>query len=150
MAWIEGTNFQHGTIDIELRGKDRRVCSFVGVAFHRADDNTYEAVYVRPYTFRIADLRLKHQTVQYITMPEHERDRRRRDFDADKWAAVARPVTSVGPNDWVVLRVVVSTGRLQAYVDDATAPTLEVKRSGQLRGGEVGAGPAATGTSDAS
>jgi hypothetical protein len=52
VAWAEGTDFQSGTIDVDIRGKESMRQTFVGVAFHRKDDNTYEAVYLRPFNFR--------------------------------------------------------------------------------------------------
>ncbi len=52
VAWIEGSDFAEGTIEVDVRGRDVLQQSFLGVAFHRKDDNTYEAVYLRPFNFR--------------------------------------------------------------------------------------------------
>ncbi len=48
VVWIEGSDFAQGTIEVDVRGRDVPGRSFVGVAFHRQDDNTYDAVYLRP------------------------------------------------------------------------------------------------------
>ena len=48
VAWVEGSDFQSGTIEVDVRGREFMGQSFVGVAFHRKDDKTYEVVYVRP------------------------------------------------------------------------------------------------------
>src|SRR5262245_49743851 len=80
IAWIEGSDFMQGTIELEIRGKDVPQQSFVGVAFHRRDDNTYEAVYVRPFNFRSTDPVRKMHAVQYIAMPEYDWPKLRQDF----------------------------------------------------------------------
>ena len=52
VAWVEGTDFRSGTIEVDIRGREFMGQNFVGVAFHRKNDNTYEAVYLRPFNFR--------------------------------------------------------------------------------------------------
>src|SRR5206468_7275325 len=48
LAWIEGSDFAEGTLELDVRGKDVLQQSFLGLAFHGKDDRTYESVYVRP------------------------------------------------------------------------------------------------------
>jgi len=135
VAWVEGSDFQSGTIEVDVRGRESMGQSFVGVAFHRKDDNTYEAVYVRPFNFRASDPARRQHAVQYITMPDFDYDRLRRDFPEE----FENPVdASVGPTDWVKLRVVVGGGRVQIYVGAVNEATLEVRKLGQLYGGQVG------------
>src|SRR5215469_4716129 len=55
VAWIDGSDFAEGTIDVDVRGKDVMQQSFLGVAFHRKDDQTYESVYLRPFNFQAAE-----------------------------------------------------------------------------------------------
>jgi hypothetical protein len=55
LIWIAGTDFADGTIEADVCGRDVDAQSFVGVAFHRKDDKTFEAVYVRPFNFRARD-----------------------------------------------------------------------------------------------
>src|SRR5258708_541589 len=40
IVWIKGINFREGTIDIDLRGKNEFLKSFLGVAFHGTDTTT--------------------------------------------------------------------------------------------------------------
>lgn len=40
VAWVEGTDFRSGTIEVDIRGREALQQSYVGVAFHRDDDNT--------------------------------------------------------------------------------------------------------------
>ena len=44
LIWIEGTDFADGTIEVDVCGRDVGRQSFVGVAFHRKDEQTFEAV----------------------------------------------------------------------------------------------------------
>ena len=129
-AWIEGSDFRSGTIELDVRGQ-----SFVGVAFHRRDDEAYEAVYVRPFNFRETDPVRRQHGVQYISLPDFDWPRLRRDFPEEFENPVDR---SVDPNDWVRLRLVVGGGRVQIYVGAVSTVTLEVRKLGQLDGGQIG------------
>src|SRR5882724_4929202 len=44
-AWLIGSDFKEGTIEVDLRGKNIQGESFVGIAFRGADDNTRDVVY---------------------------------------------------------------------------------------------------------
>jgi hypothetical protein len=135
VAWVEGTDFRSGTIEVEIRGKDIQGQSFVGVAFHRKDDDTYEAVYLRPFNFRAQDPIRKQHAVQYITPPEFDWPRLRKEFPEE----FENPVdASIVPTDWVKLRVVVDGSKRQIYVGPVKDVTLEVRKLGQLDTGQVG------------
>jgi hypothetical protein len=45
---------------------------------------------------------------------------------------------SIVPTDWVRLRVVVEGSKVQVYVGPVSQVTLEVRKLGQLEGGQVG------------
>jgi len=135
VAWVEGSDFQSGTIEVDVRGREWMSQKFVGVAFHRKDDNTYEAVYVRPFNFRTSDRTRRQHAVQYITLPDFDYDRLRRDFPEE----FENPVdASIEPTDWIKLRVVVRGTRVQIYVGAVNEPALEVPKLGLLYGGQVG------------
>ena len=135
VAWLEGSDFQSGTIEVDVRGREFMGQSFVGVAFHRKDDKTYEAVYVRPFNFRASDPIRRQHAVQYITLPAFDFDRLRKDFPEE----FENPVDpSLGATDWVKLRVVVRGGQLQIYVGPVNQATLEARKLGELYGGQVG------------
>ena len=135
VIWIEGSSFAQGTIELDVRGRDVLQRSFLGVAFHRKDDKTYEVVYLRPFNFRATDPARHQHAVQYMTSPEYEWPRLRKEFPEE----FENPVDpSVAPTDWVPLRVVVKGGTVQIYVGAVKAPTLEVRKLAQLYGGAVG------------
>ena len=135
VLWLEGSDFAEGTIEVEVRGRDVLARSFLGVASHRKDDNTYEAVYLRPFNFRAEDPARHQHAVQYITVPDYDWPRLRKEFPEE----FENPVDpSVAPTDWVPLRVVVKGATVQIYVGSVTSPTLEVRKLGSLDRGAVG------------
>jgi hypothetical protein len=135
VVWIEGSDFAEGTLEVDVRGRDMVGQSFLGVAFHGKDDNTYEAVYLRPFNFRAQDPVRHQHAVQYIAPPDYDWPRLRKEFPEE----FENPVDpSVVPTDWVPLRVVVKGQTVQIYVGKVTAPTLEVRKLGKLERGSVG------------
>ena len=135
LIWIQGTDFAEGTIELDIRGRDVMQRSFVGVAFHGKDDNTYEAVYLRPFNFRSQDpIRLQH-AVQYISLPDYDWPRLRKEFPEE----FENPVdASIVPTDWVPVRLVVKGKTIQIFAGPAKAPALEVRKLGQLDRGMIG------------
>jgi 3-keto-disaccharide hydrolase len=135
VIWIDGTDFSEGTIEVDLRGRDVMQQSFVGVAFHGSGDNTYEAVYVRPFNFRTDDPVRRQHAVQYIALPDYDWPRLRKEFPEE----FENPVdASVVPTDWVPLRIVVKGPSIQVYVGKVSAPTLEVRKLGNQNAGAIG------------
>ncbi len=135
VVWVEGTDFAQGTIEVDVRGRDVLQQSFLGVAFHRKDDNTYEAVYLRPFNFRATDPVRHDHAVQYVTIPDYDWPRLRKEFPEE----FENPVDpSVAPTDWVTLRIVVKGAIVQIYAGTVTSPTLEVRKLGSLDGGLIG------------
>ena len=135
VAWVEGTEFGDGTIELEIRGKDLQGQSFVGVAFHRKDDNTYDAVYLRPFNFRTEDPVRRQHAVQYVAVPDYQWPRLRKDFPEE----FENPVDqSVAPTDWVPVRVVAKDKTIQVFVGKVSSPTLEVRKLGPPDRGLVG------------
>jgi hypothetical protein len=135
VIWVEGSDFAEGTIEVDVRGRDVLQRSFLGVAFHRKDDNTYEAVYLRPFNFRAEDPARNQHAVQYISVPDYDWPRLRKEFPEEFENPVDK---SVVPTDWVPLRVVVKGATVQIFVGGVKAPTLEVRKLGSLDRGPVG------------
>lgn len=135
VAWVEGTHFRSGTIELDIRGQEAMQQSFVGVAFHREDDDTYEAVYLRPFNFRAQDPARKQHAVQYISLPTFDFQDLRDEFPEE----FENPVdASLVPTDWVRLRVLVDGSKVQIFVGPVGQVTLEVRKLGQLDAGQVG------------
>lgn len=135
MVWIEGTDFAEGTIEIDIRGRDVLQQTFVGIAFHRKDDDTYESVYVRPFNFRAQDPDRHQHAVQYMASPDYDWPRLRKEFPEE----FENPVDpAIVPTDWVPLRIVVKGPKIQVYVGRVASPTLEVRKLGQNDRGMIG------------
>lgn len=135
VAWVEGSDFAQGTIEVEIRGRDVFQQSFVGIAFHRRDDSTYEVVYLRPFNFRAEDPVRHQHAVQYASVPEFDWPRLRKEFPEE----FENPVdASVTPTGWVPVRLVVNAKTIQIYVGAVETPTLEVRKLGTLDRGAVG------------
>jgi hypothetical protein len=120
---------------VDIRGQEAMQQSYVGVAFHRNDDNTYEAVYLRPFNFRAQDPARKQHAVQYISLPKFDFQDLRDEFPEE----FENPVdASIVPTDWVKVRVAVEGSKVQIHVGSAKELTLGVRKLGQLDGGQVG------------
>jgi hypothetical protein len=52
LLWLTNTNLKNGTVELDMKGKDVNGQSFVGIAFHGADNGHYDAVYFRPFNFK--------------------------------------------------------------------------------------------------
>ena len=70
IAWIKGIEFSNGIIEFDVRGEDLKKHSFVGIAFHAKDNDTFDAIYLRPFQFKEADETLRSHGVQYISLPD--------------------------------------------------------------------------------
>jgi hypothetical protein len=135
VLWIQGSDFGEGTIEVEVRGRDVLQQSFLGVAFHAKDNDTYEAVYLRPFNFRADDPDRHQHAVQYISVPDYDWPRLRKEFPEE----FENPVdASLVPTDWVPLRIVVKGKTIQIYAGRVTSPTLEVRKLGQQERGMIG------------
>jgi len=135
VVWIEGSDFAEGTIEVDVRGRDVLQRSFVGIAFHRKDDNTYESVYLRPFNFRATDPDRHQHAVQYMASPDYDWPRLRKEFPEE----FENPVdASIAPTGWVPLKVVVRSKTIEISVGPAKAATLEVRKLGQLDRGMIG------------
>jgi hypothetical protein len=98
LVWIDGSDFGEGTIEADVRGRDVQQRSFVGIAFHGQNNTTYEAVYVRAFNFRATDPERRQHAVQYITLPDFDWPRLRKEFPEE----FENPVeASVSPTDWI-------------------------------------------------
>lgn len=135
IAWINGRAFTTGVIEFDVKGKDEFQGSFVGIAFHGLNDTTYESVYFRPFNFRATDLVRKAHSVQYIANPKYDWLKLRANFP-NKYE---QPVSStLDPNQWFHVKIIVSADRVSVYVNEADRPVLEVQPLVHTRGRMIG------------
>lgn len=134
-AWLENYQFANGEIEFDVKGKDVLQQSFVGIAFHVIDSTTFDAIYFRPFNFKAADPVRKSHAVQYISMPGYDWQKLRNE-QPNKYEQPVEP--ALDPNDWVHVRVVVNSGKVAVFVNDAKAPSLTVEQLSHRPGGMVG------------
>ena len=133
VLWINDLQFSNGTIELEIKGKDVRGKSFVGVAFHGKDDATFDGVYFRPFNFRSKEK--KSNAVQYISMPEHDWFALRKAFPG-KYENEIAPAPD--PESWFHIKVVVDYPSVKAYVNGSAEPSLAVEQISESQAGKVG------------
>lgn len=119
LVWLAGSDFTEGMIELDLRGRDADGRSFVGIAFHGADDQTYEAIYFRPFNFNNPDILRRARAVQYIALPDADWWQLR-EHSPGKYEAAVSPVPD--PNDWFHARIVVAGRTISVYVNEAPTP----------------------------
>jgi hypothetical protein len=135
LVWLNGVSFSTGTIEIDLKGQDVYQHSFVGIAFHAADDSTFEAVYFRPFQFRTDDTARQKRGVQYVSLPENTWQVLR----AQHPGIYEQPVNpGPDPNDWFHATFVVSDREVRVFVNNASEPCLSVPLLGNRKNGKIG------------
>jgi hypothetical protein len=135
VVWIKDVVFKTGTIEFDVKGKDKLQQSFVGIAFHGQNDSTYESIYFRPFNFQAADPVRKSHSVQYIALPKFDWYYLRETFPD----TYEHPLlTSVDPNRWFHVRVSVTHEAIQVFVNTDTQPCLVVKPLVPHKSGKVG------------
>ena len=123
-AWLNNTKFTNGTIEVDIKGKDKLQGSFVGIAFHGVNDSTFEAVYFRPFNFRSVDPVRKLHAVQYIASPKFGWEKLRNEFPG-KYEQPISPAPD--PNGWVHAQITVDSKNIKVYVNGSATPSLVVE-----------------------
>lgn len=123
IIWLKGVSFKEGTIDIDLRGKNVFLQSFLGVAFHGIDTTTCDILYFRPFNFRHADTSRRKWSVAYMSLPDNDYAKLRKEHPLVYENAVT-PVPE--PDDWFHATIVIRSKRLSVYVNHSDKPSLEV------------------------
>ena len=126
-AVLPAASFHDGVIEVDVAGKpaagapgDAR--GFVGIAFHAtADAAKYECVYIRPTNGRADDQLRRNHSTQYISIPEYEWYRLRKETPGKYESYV-----DLVPGEWTHLRIQVSGVSMRLYVNGAPQPVLLV------------------------
>ena len=123
-AWLNHTKFTNGTIEVDIKGKDKLQASFVGIAFHGVNDSIFEAIYFRPFNFRSFDPVRKLHAVQYIASPKFGWEKLRNEFPG-KYEQPISPAPD--PNGWFHARITVDNKKIKIYVNGNNTPSLIVE-----------------------
>jgi hypothetical protein len=133
MLWLNDYSFSNGIIELDIKGKDERGKSFVGIAFHGNDNETFDGVYFRPFNFRSPE-RNTH-SVQYISMPDNEWSVLRKEFPG-KYENKISPAPE--PDQWLHAKIVVDYPSVKVYVNGAKEASLEVVQMSDQKEGKLG------------
>lgn len=135
VLWFKTFSFDEGVIDIDLRGKNVFLQSFLGIAFHGIDSLNYDVIYFRPFNFRHPDSLRRKWSVQYMSLPDYPYDKLRK----DKPGIYENSVTPVpDPVDWFHARVVIKEQWITVYVNHNELPSLHVHLLNDWKGGKFG------------
>jgi len=127
MVVLPGTSFHNGTIEVDVAGRPRAGATsdargFVGVAFRvAAEQSKYECVYIRPTNGRADEQMRRNHSTQYISMPEYEWSRLRREAPGRYESYV-----DLVPGEWTKIKIEVSGVKVRLYVNDSPQPVLVV------------------------
>lgn len=135
VAWLEGMNFEKGTIELEIRGNDTFQRSFVGVAFHGIDEKTYDAIYFRPFNFLATDSVRRIHAVQYISHPEFTWKKLRAEQNGKYEKSIGQ---ELNPNDWFPVKIVVDEKMVTVFVNNSETPCLTVPKLNSHKNGKLG------------
>ena len=132
LALVEGVEFTEGTLEVDLKGKGKVQRTFLGVGFNVVDENTFEAIYFRPFNFMKDDKTSRQRAVQYVAWPKHTWQKLRAG-NPGVYESAVKPVPD--PSGWFHARIEVAKQKVSVWVDDAKEPCLVVDRlaSGEKR-----------------
>ncbi len=135
IVWLKDVSFAKGTIEVDLRGKNVFLQSFLGIAFHAADSITYDAVYFRPFNFKYEDILRRKWSVQYFSMPDYDYQRLRNEHPLIYENAVT-PVPN--PDEWFHATIIIINDSVMVYVNHSTTASLKVKLLNNRSTGKIG------------
>lgn len=130
---LKKINFSNGTIELDIKGRDLQGQSFVGLAFHGLDENTYDVIYFRPFNFKNPD-RNSH-SVQYTSMPDYDWSRLRNEFPG-KYENTVTPVPD--PDEWFHATIIVNYPDVEVFVNNSESPSLSVQQISDRKTGWIG------------
>ena len=123
IIWLKGVDFKEGKIDIDLRGKNVFLKSFLGVAFHGTDTTNCDILYFRPFNFSYPDTARRRWSVAYMSLPAYDYARLRKEHPLVYENAV-NPVPV--PDEWFHATLVLKNKTLSVYVNHSNKPSLTV------------------------
>jgi hypothetical protein len=137
-ALLRGTDFQDGVIEADLALKITtppgvRMPGFVGIAFRaRPDASRYELFYLRPRNARADDQAMRNHSVQYVSEPDFDWYKLRRE-----WPWVYEAYTDMPTESWMKVRIEVKGRGAAIYLNGSENPSLVVDglKGQDLRGG---------------
>ncbi len=124
VAWVKDLEFSEGIIEFDARGRDVLQKSFIGIAFHGKDNETYETVYFRPFNFQAADPVRKIHAVQYSFEPNYG-FQELRNTRKDEFESAIKP-SGIQATEWFHVKVEVRGNKISVFANGQNEPCLDV------------------------
>lgn len=135
VAWLKDVQFSDGTIEIDLRGKDVKQGSFLGISFHGISKDTCEAIYFRPFNFLATDSAQRNHMVQYVFENKYGWERLRTEHPG-VYEGKVFPV--IQPNAWFHVKIEVKGEIIKVYTNHSDTPCLVVNSLNNVHKGKLG------------
>jgi hypothetical protein len=135
ILWLKGVVFKEGTVDIDLRGKNVFLQSFLGIAFHARDTIAYDVVYFCPFRFHDADSVTRKYAVKYMSLPDFSFTRLREEHPGVYENEVQPAPLS---DEWFHATIVIRKNWIIVYVNHSETPSLKVRKLPTLDSGKIG------------
>jgi hypothetical protein len=132
---LKNVDFADGAIELDIRGSHLVQQSFVGLAFHIKDANTFDAVYFRPFNFKSDEAIRRSHSVQYISMPGYDWEKLRNTYPG-KYENTVNPTPD--PDEWFHANIVIKGAHVSVYVNNSPEPSLEIDRLSATQHGSLG------------
>jgi len=133
LVLLKNYSFSNGKIELDIKGKDDRGRSFVGIAFHAINDSTYDAIYFRAFNFRNPER--KGHSLQYISMPSFDWEKLR----IENYGEYENSISAApNPNDWFHVTIEVKYPFVKVYVNNAKDPSLQISVLSPHKKGKLG------------
>ncbi len=132
---LEELNFGTGTIVVELMGENNPGRSFIGIAFNIQDEETFEAVYFRPFNFVATEQIRKDHMVQYVNHPEYTWYKLREERTGEFENEIPSPPN---PDHWFKATIKVTEKTVEVFVDNKAEPVLKVERLASGKSDKIG------------
>jgi hypothetical protein len=135
VAWLKHIIFSNGSIELDIKGKDELQQSFVGVAFHGINNDTYDAIYFRPFNFQTPDTVRKIHAVQYVSEPDFSWQVLREKFNGIYEKEI---IPAPKGNDWFHVKIVIKSPQITVYLNGNPKPCLSVEKLNNRASGKIG------------
>lgn len=134
IVWLP-LEFKEGTVELDLRGRNEFLKSFLGIVFNTADTATFEDILFRPFNFRHHDPERRTWSLAYTAEPDYPYNKLREEHTGQFENEI---LPDPKPEDWLHTRIVISKDSVKVFVNHMEKPSLTVRRLGEHNGGKLG------------
>jgi len=127
--------FETGTIEVDLLGENNPGRSFIGIAFNIQDEESFEAIYFRPFNFVATEQIRKDHMVQYVHHPDYTWYKLREERTGEFENEISIPPD---PDGWFNATIKVFEKSVEVYVNEIAEPVLKVERLTNSKSMKIG------------